>query len=350
MELAELFAHRPVPGAGVLVTLTTRCPLRCAHCSTGSTMDGADPDAAQLLRFVESFATGEPPEVLMLTGGEPLLRPDPAEALAWAARRAGTRTALLTGAFFAATDPPPAPLWRAMRAMDHVSVSIDAYHERQVRRSDAFRLLHRVLDAGVAASIHTVGTGPDDPYLADLTAHVGREFGGRMPVLANTLRALGRGTGLAGAAGSARSAAVRPGRVLPCAMAAWPVITADGTVVACCNSDVVERRPVPEHLRLGHLGVDDWAGVRARLLQSPVLRMIRTTGPAYLQAASDYCGTCRTLSADALANADRLAAGPVGELLDRHAAQVQTRAGPVAFARRHGVARYAALVAPGGSR
>src|SRR6185312_12059206 len=105
-----------------------------------------------------------------------------------------------------------APVWRAMLAMDHVSVSIDAYHERQVRRGDAFRLLRRVLDAGVAASIHTVGTGPDDPYLADLTAHVGREFGGRMPVLANTLRALGRGAGLADQAGAARCGALEPGR------------------------------------------------------------------------------------------------------------------------------------------
>ena len=98
------------------------------------------------------------------------------------------------------------------------------------------------------------------------------------------------------------------------------------------------------------LGTDDWAGVRARLLASPALRMIRVTGPVYLQPAADYCGTCRTLSADALATAERLAAGPVGELLDRHAARVQVRAGPVAFARRHGVARYAALVGPEVSR
>jgi hypothetical protein len=133
-------------------------------------------------------------------------------------------------------------------------------------------------------------------------------------------------------------------------MAAWPVVAADGTLVACCNQDAVERRPVPAHLRLGHVGTDDWAGVRARLLESPVLRAIRVTGPLYLQPSTDYCGTCRTLSAGALATARRLAAGTVGELLDRHAAEVQVRAGPVAFARRHGVARYAALVAPAGSR
>jgi hypothetical protein len=345
MELAELLAYRPVPAAGILVMLTSRCPLRCAHCSTSSTMDGVDAEPGRLLRFVESLATAERPEVLMLTGGEPLLLPDLVVALAGAARRVGTRTALLTGAFFAAVDPPPAPLWRAIRAVDHLSVSIDAHHERQVRRADAFRLLHRVLDAGVAASVHTVGTGPDDPYLAELTAHAGREFGGRMPVLANTVRAVGRGTRVTGAA--ARRP-VRPGGVLPCAMAAWPVITADGTVVACCNQDVVERRPVPAHLRLGHVGTDGWAAVRARLLDSPVLRAIRSTGPAYLQPSADYCGTCRTLTADALATADRLAAGPVGELLDRHAALVQVRAGPVAFVRRHGVARYGALVAPAG--
>jgi hypothetical protein len=105
---------------------------------------------------------------------------------------------------------------------------------------------------------------------------------------------------------------------------------------------------VPAHLRLGHVGTDDWAGVRARLLESPVLRAIRATGPVYLQPSADYCGTCRTLSADALATAERLAAGPVGTLLDRHAALVQVRSGPVAFVSRHGVGRYAALIAPAG--
>ncbi|KKD01931.1 radical SAM protein, partial [Streptomyces sp. WM6386] len=97
MELAELIGLRPVPCAGLLLTLTRRCPLSCAHCSTSSTMTGEEPDSGQLLRFVGSFTADDRPEVVMLTGGEPLLLPGPVHELATLIRAAGSRSVLLSG-------------------------------------------------------------------------------------------------------------------------------------------------------------------------------------------------------------------------------------------------------------
>jgi hypothetical protein len=330
--------------------MTQRCPLRCAHCSSASTMAGAEPDPAQLLRFVGSFDARDRPDVVMMTGGEPLLRPDLVADVAGSVRRVGSRTALLTGAFFARAERVPAGILRAIRAVDHFSVSVDVFHERQVPRADVFRLLRRVLDDGVPVSLHVVGTGPDDPYLADVIAGSRRVFGDRVPMLVNTIRSVGR----AAAWAAARPAAPDRQRVLPCAMAAWPVVAHDGTVLACCNQDTVDRRPVPEHLRLGHVATDDWAGVRGRALSSPVLRMVRATGPTYLLArygrpdAPDhgYCGGCRRLGEhpEVIESARTVASGAAGELLDREAARIQFEAGPVALVRRHGCARYADLV------
>jgi pyruvate-formate lyase-activating enzyme len=350
MELAELVGLRPVPGAGLLLTLTQRCPLRCGHCSSSSTMDGDAPEPLQLLRFVESFGADDRPEVVMMTGGEPLLLPGSVVELADAARRAGTRSAVLTGAFFARHDRLPAPVLRAAHAVDHFSVSVDAHHEREVPRDAVFRLLRRLLDDGVTVSLHVVGSGADDPYLSDLTGAARRAFGVRVPMLVNTLRPVGRAAAWAGT-GSVRP---DPDRVLPCAMAAWPVVASDGTVVACCNQDVVDRRPVPGHLRLGHISVDDWPTVHGRAVSSPVLRMVRAAGPGYLRAryagpsGAGYCDGCRRLGdrPAVLRAIGRAGSGVVGELLDRRAAQLQAAAGPVEFVRRHGCARYADLVAP----
>lgn len=338
MDLAELVGLRPVPCAGLLLTLTQRCPLRCAHCSSSSTMAGAEPDAGQVLRFVESFGAHDRPAVLLMTGGEPLLRPDLVARVAAAARRAGTRSALLTGAFFAGADRVPAPIMRAIRAVDHFSVSVDAFHERQIPRADVLRLLRLVRAGGTPVSVHTVTTGADDDYVLGLAADLRRSLGHPVPMLVNTVRPVGRAAGWA----NARPAPADRGSVLPCAMAAWPVVAHDGVVVACCNQDTVERRPVPAHLRLGHIDTDDWATVRERSLTSPTLRMIRTTGP---RSGKGYCEGCRLMEArpDALHG---LAAGPSGALLDRHAARIQVAAGPVAFLRRHGSARFAHLVAP----
>src|SRR4051812_21070573 len=101
MDLVEIIAARPVPGAGLIVTVTNRCPMSCAHCSSSSTMAAGGPREADLLRFVRTFDTETRPNVLLMTGGEPLLRPRLVTELARSARRAGARSAVLTGAFFA---------------------------------------------------------------------------------------------------------------------------------------------------------------------------------------------------------------------------------------------------------
>jgi Radical SAM superfamily/4Fe-4S single cluster domain len=349
MELAEFVGLRPVPCAGLLVTLTRRCPLSCAHCSTSSTATGEEPVAEQLLRFIGSFTADDRPDAVLLTGGEPLLLPGLVRELAVRAQAAGTRVVLLSGMFFARDGRIPPPVLRAIAAVDHFSASLDAQHEREVPRGGVFRVMRQVLDAGIAVSFHLTGTGPDDPYLADVTADIRREFADRVPMLVNEVRAVGR-------AASWATAGIRypdAGKALPCAMAAWPTVAFDGTVLACCNQKAVDRRPVPPHLLLGHIAEDDWAAVRRRSLSSPVLRMVRTVGPAHLRgryarAASEsgYCAGCRKLSADpgVVAGAIRDASGVVGELLDREAARMQADAGPVALLRRYGCAQYADLV------
>ncbi|MFE0465110.1 radical SAM protein [Kitasatospora sp. NPDC058965] len=356
MELAELVALRPRPGAGLLLGLTRRCPLRCAHCSTSSTMAGEQPAADQLLRFARSFTADDRPEVLLLTGGEPLLRPRLVAGLTAVARSAGCRTALLSGMFFARGGRVPAPVMRVLAGLDHFSASLDAFHEREVPRADVLRAVRRVLDAGVPVSFHLTGSGPADPYLAEVTADIRRAFADRVPMLVNQVRPVGRAASWATATTTAAGPRADTDRVRPCAMAAWPVVAFDGTVLACCNQQTVDQRPAPRHLTLGHIARDDWPAVRARSSASPVLRLIRSTGPDHLYArygapaAPGYCAGCRQLGdrPELLSGADRDGAGPVGELLDRTAARLQVEAGPVALMRRHGCPPYADLVALGG--
>ncbi|WP_098027275.1 radical SAM protein [Streptomyces sp. st115] len=385
MELAELVARRPFPAAGLLIGLTRRCPLRCAHCSTGSDLfTRQEPDGGQLERFVGSFTEENRPDVVMLTGGEPLLLPALAERLSTLARRAGSRTALLSGMFFARSGSgrsgsaragsirdgstgrrrsgryggrrgaaiPPAIL-RAIRSVDHFSASLDVHHEREVPRADVFRALHRIREEGVAVSLHLTGTGAADPYLAGLTRAVEEEFGGQVPCLVNEVRPFGRAASWARPARSGPD----PAAASPCSMAAWPVVAFDGRVLACCNQDTVDRRPVPAHLDLGHIGADDWATVRRRALESPVLRMLRTVGPTHLAArygsgppAGSYCDGCRALGGDeaAMAGAHAVAGGAAGALLDLTAAVRGSREGAQGVVRRHGCAAYAPLVVTGG--
>ncbi|MBP2580399.1 pyruvate-formate lyase-activating enzyme [Streptomyces sp. PvR006] len=352
MDLAELIGLRPVPCGGLLVALTRRCPMSCAHCSTASSMTASEePDQRQLLRFVDSFGVEDRPEVVMLTGGEPLLLPELAARVAGLAQAKGSRVALLSGMFFARGGRVPDRIMRTITALDHFSASLDVHHEREVPRADVLRALRAVLDAGIPASIHLTGTGTGDPYLAEVVADVRRVFGARMPMLVNEVRPLGR------AAGLVRPTPPGPDGDLaaPCALAAWPVVAFDGTVAACCNQWTVDRRPVPPHLRLGHIAEDDWATVRERSLGSPVLRMLRAVGPRRLHARYEtapapagYCRSCHALAdrPSVLEGAARDAGGRVGELLDRLTTAQQRAEGPAALVRRMGCAGYAHLVEP----
>ncbi|MEV6307493.1 radical SAM protein [Streptomyces sp. NPDC051840] len=350
MELGELVGRRPFPAAGLLIGLTRRCPLSCAHCSTGSSAaTREEPDAELLTRFVGSFTRENRPDVVMLTGGEPLLLPALVTELSARARAAGSRTALLSGMFFARSRRIPAAVARAIEGVDHFSASLDAPHEREVSRAEVFRAVHRIRATGTAVSFHLTGRGADDPYLADITRAVDEEFDGRVPSLVNEVRPFGRAASWA----SATRTAPDPDSASPCAMAAWPVVAFDGTVLACCNQDTVDLRPAPAHLRLGHIGTDDWAAVRRRAQESPVLRMLRTVGPAHLAARAgspsrglSYCDGCRSLGSGGrvAAEAESVASGVRGALLDLASAHRGAADGPVGVVRRHGCAAYAPLV------
>lgn len=355
MRLAEIIELRPVPAAGLLATLTRRCPLSCAHCSTSSGPRGEDTPAAALRRFVGGFTAGDRPEVLMLTGGEPLLRPALVGDLAELAASAGTRTSVLSGMFFATEGPVPDRIMRALRHVAHFSASIDVFHEREVPRAAVFRAVHHIMDSGIDVSFHVVGNSVDDPYLADITASIRAEFRDQAAVLVNHVRQVGRAAGWAAArtvplrgAGEqalewardgAGEGAAAEGWPAPCAMAAWPVVAFDGTVAACCNQRVVDARPLPEHLRLGHIAVDDWPRIRRRCQESPVLRTIRTAGVG-------SCASCRTLARRpaALTAAERAGSRPAAGAMDALGARLQRDAGAAALLRRYGSERYAPLV------
>ncbi|MEV4231700.1 radical SAM protein, partial [Streptomyces bobili] len=355
MRLAEIIELRPVPAAGLLATLTRRCPLSCAHCSTSSGPRGEDTPSEALRRFVGGFTAGDRPEVLMLTGGEPLLRPALVGDLAELAASAGTRTSVLSGMFFATEGPVPDRIMRALRHVAHFSASIDVFHEREVPRAAAFRAVHHIMDSGIDVSFHVVGNSVDDPYLADITASIRAEFRDQAAVLVNHVRPVGRAAGrvagwaaartvpLQGAGEQAGEGAAAEGRPAPCAMAAWPVVAFDGTVAACCNQRVVDARPLPEHLRLGHIAVDDWPRIRRRCQESPVLRTIRTAGIG-------SCASCRTLARRpaALAAAERAGSRPAADAMDVLGARLQRDAGAAVLLRRYGSERYAPLVLLGG--
>lgn len=262
------------------------------------------------LRFVETFTPANHPQVLMLTGGEALLRPRLVQRLIELAHAAGTRVSLTSGMFFARQQQIPPSIERAIAGLDHFTASLDIFHEQQVPRAAVFRVLKALVERGQDVSIQVVGMDENDPYLADVTADIRRTFNDRVPAYVAPVNAVGRAREWLEEREHYAPLDIAP---QPCGLATWPVMTYDGTIIACCNQEVVDG-PVPPHLRLGHSLEDDWTTISGRLLQSNLLRAIRVFGPEYIANrhsagkvdCDGYCSTCYRL-ADDPAISERLA-------------------------------------------
>ncbi len=69
---AGCFGYEPHP----VLEVTGRCNLNCIHCEVRGGEAEADPPLAQIYRMINSIATVPEFRMLVLTGGEPLLRKD----------------------------------------------------------------------------------------------------------------------------------------------------------------------------------------------------------------------------------------------------------------------------------
>jgi heme d1 biosynthesis radical SAM protein NirJ len=178
-RLAQAAAAAPARPSGPVViwNLIRRCNLNCRHCYSTS----VDKDFAGELSTQEVFtvmedlrAFGVP--VLILSGGEPLMRPDLFD-LAHRAKQLGFYVALSTNGTL--IDAALIPRIREAR-FDYLGVSLDgleATHDRFRRRPGAFREslqgLRLCRDAGIRVGMRftlTKDNAQDLPGLLDLMA------------------------------------------------------------------------------------------------------------------------------------------------------------------------------------
>jgi heme d1 biosynthesis radical SAM protein NirJ len=132
------------PGPVVIWNLVRRCNLTCKHCySISADVDfPGELDTAQVFRVMDDLKRFRVP-VLILSGGEPLLRPDIFEVAA-RAKSMGFYVGLSTNGTLI-----DAPLARRIAALgfDYVGISLDGLRETH----DRFRRKEGAFDASLAA-------------------------------------------------------------------------------------------------------------------------------------------------------------------------------------------------------
>jgi len=351
LHLMDILFLRTMPAAGLYLSLTRRCPLSCAHCSTNSMMSSEEQGAESLIRFVSTFTPSTRPDLVYLTGGEALLRPRLVRTITEICHAVGTKVCLLSGMFFAREDSIARQLDQTIAMVDHFTASLDIFHEQQVSRSAVLRVLRTFVDRGQDVSIQIAGLNENDAYLRAATNNIREYFADQVPMLVTYIKPIGRGKQWL----SAQQITKRKHQSIatpvvevspsPCAVASWPVVTFNGSIVGCCNQDLVDDvdGEIAPHLQFGHVATSDWPSVHERYLHSTLMRAIRIFGPEYTmsqygsgkETCDGYCSTCFKLSRDSEipTHLQPLLARPTMQFVEEKIIQLQ---------REHFVANYGA--------
>ena len=307
LTLAAADRIRSQPGRAVLLYLTDRCPVGCAHCSVSARPRGPHPDLALVEQLVEGLCQLERIRLVGISGGEPFTERRALEAATTRLAAAGKQLVLYTSGNWG-RDDGTVPSWtRAILARAScVVLSTDAYHAARIPAPRYLAALRATAEAGTWIAVQVIGT---PAQLAEAERLLAATFGPSWPdqaeIRATELLPRGRAAQLRPDPGPPAPPS-RPGYTSgPCFLARTPVVRYDGRITACCNEDVVTGRgPAALHGRAD--GAVELREVLDVMAGDPFLAVIAAAGPGALtrlpryreageRAHPDICSACWAL-------------------------------------------------------
>jgi hypothetical protein len=236
LTFAEVEAARRTRGSSVLLFITDRCPVGCAHCSVDSRADSPSISDFDLFEQIVDAICGRPEvEVVGISGGEPFVE---RRGLVLASRRvvdAGKDLVLYTSGVWAKSDDTPAWIREVVALASCVFLSTDAFHAEQIDDLQFIRAARAISREGVPIVVQVLDDGA---MIERARGLLDAAFGGSWPEHAeiNLIPPLPYGRGKT----IFMRGAGRPGREYhPCSVAAAPVIRYDGRIAGCCNENVI---------------------------------------------------------------------------------------------------------------
>jgi hypothetical protein len=312
LRLETIDRIRSQPGRAVLLYLTDRCPVGCAHCSVSALPRGPRPDLALVGRLVDGLCAIDRIRLAGVSGGEPFTERRALELVTTRLAAAGKQLVLYTSGNWG-RDDGTAPGWTrpVLARASCVVLSTDRYHAARIPAPRYQAALRAAAEAGAWIAVQVIGT-PAQTAAAErlLATALGPSWPDHAEVRATPLLPRGRAARPGRETGHGRPAAPapsgRPGYTAGrCSLASTPVVRYDGRVTACCNEDVVTGAgPAALHARAD--GPGELPAALDTLARDPFLAAISAAGPAALtrlpryrdlgaQAHPDICAACWAL-------------------------------------------------------
>lgn len=236
LTFEDLQPIRLTPSRSLLLFITDRCPVGCAHCSVDSRRDSPTITDFVLFRDIVDWICLQPDiEVVGISGGEPFSE---RRGLTLASRRfieAGKCVVPYTSGVWGASRSTPMWIKEVLQRCSAVFLSTDTFHAAAIKDDRFLRAARAIADEGVWIIVQVIDT---PAMVAEAETLLRGAFGEEFHAFAEIrpIPGLSRGRG----ANVFMSSKHTPGHKFgPCGILASPVVRYDGLTTACCNERVV---------------------------------------------------------------------------------------------------------------
>ncbi len=233
LDLETIERLRATPGKSVLLFITDRCPVGCAHCSVDSRdTSPMISDFALFNRLVASLCAAPELELVGISGGEPFVERRGLSNAVSSLAGAGKKIVVYTSGVWA-EGKTPAWIAGVLSTVDCVFLSFDSFHLTRLGEQSFIRAAAAVAESGAHLVVQIL---KEESTLAKARELVRRALGSGLTHEENLIPPLpyGRGSGVFQIHGRRNVSELGT-----CNAVASGVVRYDGRVAACCNERVI---------------------------------------------------------------------------------------------------------------
>jgi hypothetical protein len=261
-------------GKTLLLFITDRCPVGCAHCSTGSLSRSPSIRDWHLFgEILRGLAQIRDLEVVGISGGEPFVERRGLTMAAQEMRAAGKHVVVYTSGVWAEREPIPDWIDDVLGMCSAVYLSTDMYHREKISKAAFAAAARAIVARGARLVVPVIGaSGEVEQARALLALALGSKWPSAAEIEVNPSLTYGRG-GQVFAKPLSR-AATAFGR---CDLVTSPTLRYDGQLVPCCNEEVVLGAG-PSRLHETVVTAGDVARILERFSVDVVFRLMSSVG------------------------------------------------------------------------
>lgn len=236
LSLETVEALRAEPGRSVLLFLTDRCPVGCAHCSVSSTREAPTITDFHLFRDILDGLCRKPGiELVGISGGEPFVERSGLMLAVETLRQADKLIVVYTSGVWARGGQAPSWVRSIIADVQLVFLSFDAFHSQSINDSAFVCAAATVINAGTTLVVQVLNEpGTLDRAVGLLQAEFGTSPGQGYELNLIPPLPYGRGADVFRA-----RMGIPVGQLGHCKAVAAGVVRYDGRVSACCNEQVI---------------------------------------------------------------------------------------------------------------